>query len=911
VRSRRRLLAVAIISTLTVSAAGLGAAGAVNFGNHKVGRTPSGAILPENQKVTPAGTQIEVDGRLVSSSLRPDGATAAALTWQNFTGYLSIIDVAGGTVRQQLHLERDKIGDGTVTFDGPLYSADGKTLWFGQSSDVIKLTVADDGTVSSPTVIPFTQTPGGDLPSGMALSEDGAKLYVALNTANEVAVVDASTNAVLKRIPVGNAPRQVVLKGGKAYISDEGGRRAQPGDSTNLSYTTPIVADKQTGAATTGDVSVVDLAAQRQTSLIPVGLHPTALLAVGNDILVANGGDDSVSAIDTTSNTVGQTFNVNPLPSQPIGAAPNGLGLIDATHVAVTLGRDNALAVYTYTGARTPVSFEGLVPTAWYPVGVQFDSALGKLVVTNDKGVSALGPDQPVSEGPHTAPAPQTVSGRNVYADIGSLSVLAAPSADQLKKSTAQVYTNNGWFDLAQNNQPARRNIAPVALPANLGEPSKIKHVFLIVKENRTYDQVLGDVKTGQGNPALAQFGQTITPNQHALGTTFPLLDNFYDSGTLSADGHNWLMQANANDYTEKEFGNFERSYPASGGDALAYQRNGFLWNAAKQAGRTARDWGEYANFFTVNGAPNPDSTWQDWYHDSQVLEGKATGPLHVPVSALNSYSDIASLNNIMQHHFPNFDMNIPDQYRADLFLKDFQHYEEKGNLPNLNMVWLPVDHTAGNAPGFPIPVSEVADNDLAVGRIVDAISHSKDWKDSAVFVVEDDAQDGTDHVDGHRSTALIASPFARRGVEVPTYYTQVNMVRTIEQILGMAPMNQMDLAAEPMRDAFTDTPDTTPYTAVANQIPLDWFPGAPTGAMAQAWSDWSAKTFAGTDVREDQSDPAKLNRAIWYSSTDYAKPYPGDAKVLTPDEVRGVDRPAPASVGAPPGATASPDTDG
>ena len=302
------------------------------------------------------------------------------------------------------------------------------------------------------------------------------------------------------------------------------------------------------------------------------------------------------------------------------------------------------------------------------------------------------------------------------------------------------------------------------------------------------------------------------------MASTFGLFDNFYDEGTLSADGHNWLVQADANDYIEKEFGAFYRSYPAQGGDALAYQRDGFLWNAVQAAGGTAKDFGEYNNFLKQ---PGTVPSWSQYYQDSQILEGKASGPLPVPLSQVYSYADIPSLNAIDDHQYPVFDLGIPDQYRADIWLQSFRQSEKTGDLPNLNMLWVPDDHTAGVGTGDPNPVAEVADNDLAVGRIIDAISHSQFWSTSAVFVVEDDTQNGVDHVDGHRGPLLIASPYAKRGIVDSTYYSQLNLVKTIEQILGVAPMNQEDRAAEPMFDAFTNTPDYTPYTVVPNIIPL------------------------------------------------------------------------------------------
>jgi hypothetical protein len=404
-----------------------------------------------------------------------------------------------------------------------------------------------------------------------------------------------------------------------------------------------------------------------------------------------------------------------------------------------------------------------------------------------------------------------------------------------------------------------------------------------------------------------------VTPNGHALSSTYGLYDNFYDEGTLSADGHNWLVQADANDYIEKEFGAFYRSYPAQGGDALAYQRDGFLWNAAAAAGQTSESFGEYNNFLNQE-APTP--SWSDYYQDSQILEGKAKGPLPVPESSVDTYADIPSLNAIDDHEYPAFDLGIPDQYREDVWAQSFAKSVKTGKLANLNLIWMPDDHTAGVGTGDPNPVAEVADNDLAVGRMIGTISHSKYWSSSAVFVLEDDSQNGVDHVDGHRAPLEIASPYAKRGVVDSTYYTQLNVVKTIEQMLGIAPMNQEDRAAEPMFDAFTNTANLTPYTVRPNQIPLTQgltTTSASSAAVARApqtaaaqhvpaaeravyqqWVVWSRNgRFNGSTALQDWANPAQLNRLDWYSAHNWAVPYPGDAVILAPSEVPGHNLPA------------------
>jgi YVTN family beta-propeller protein len=927
------------LSTVAV-AAGLGS----GFGNAKVGTAnAAGILLPTNQRIKPIGQRLLIkDGRLLSSTISPNGEYLAALTWNDFTGFLTIIDLKTGTILQQVGtgVGADKtIGDGDVAADGPLYSADGKSLWFPQGADLVHFAVGSDGKVSHPVVIPLSQsttnlnttaTVTDDLPSGMALSPDGSRLYVALNGINELGVIDTATNTLVRTIKVGNAPRQVVLVGHEAFVSNEGGRPAKPGEYTNQSDGTAIVANKVTGAASTGTVSEVNLDTGREVKEIAVGLEPTAeYLAPHGTLMVANSNDDSFSMIDTKTAEVVQTVNVNPLPGSTVGSYPNAITMPDPGHILVSIGRDNALAVYGYSGAGMPVKYEGLLPTDFYPVGVTYDKAIGKIVVTNDKGIGARGPASKIDKGPGTSPAPETVTGHNTYDDTGSLTRFAMPTTAALGAYTHQVFVNNDWEHLLASTPLTHATAAAAAIPVHLGDPSKIKHVFLIVRENRTYDQDLGDIGKGDSDAALAQFGAKVTPNGHALANSFGLFDNFYDEGTLSADGHNWLVQADANDYLEKEFGAFYRSYPAQGGDALAYQRDGFLWNAAEAAGNSVEDFGEYNNFLRQ---PSPVPSWSTYYKDAQILEGKATGPLPVPTSSVYSYADIPSLNAIDDHAYPVFDLGIPDQYRVDIWLRSFAQSEKTGKLPNLNLMWMPDDHTAGVGTGDPNPVAEVADNDLAVGRVIDTISHSKFWSSSAVFVVEDDTQNGTDHVDGHRGPLLIASPYAKRGIVDDTYYTQLNLVKTIEQILGIAPMNQEDRAAEPMFDAFTNTPDLTPYAARPNQIPLTYgltttakgtsasakasassssgssssvtpfVPASPAKigvpvserAVYNEWVEWSRSgRFNGTHPIQDWANPEQLNRLDWYSAHGWKVPYPGDKTILSPQQVPGHNLPA------------------
>lgn len=945
---RRRLGAVAaLVAFVAVVGVASAAFGGVNpFASEEVGQVYHGAtLLPTNQWISPIGNRIEdPNGRIVSSTLSPDGQYMAALTWNEFTGYLTIFNLKTGKIVQEEGAYPNTLDPAAgepgeeVGADGPLYSPDGKTLWVPQTGDIAKFTVdPETGMVSEKVIVKLPSAangpapeysteakhPGEALASGMALSPDASKLYVALNGSNTLGVINTATNEVEKEIPVGNAPRQVVLDGNTAYVSNEGGRPTRPGDTTNLSDGTPIVSSPVTGAATTGTVSVVNLTTGTQEQEIPVGLQPTALYRSGGALFVANSNDDSISVIDTATNAVAQTTSTNPLPGADVGSYANAITMPDPNHVLVSIGRDNAIAVYKYTGLTSwrhggfngwrgrptqPLQYKGLLPTDWYPVGVQPDPALGsgEIVVTNDRGIGDRGPQAKICKGTETSPAPECVKGYNTYDDTGTVTTFKLPAEGELAQYTKTVFTDNDWNNVPAINGGAGDTV-PNVIPRRSGGHSPIKHIFVVVKENRTYDQVFGDLGEGNGAPELAQFGQKITPNAHALAKRFGDLDNFYDEGTLSADGHNWIVQAEANDYVEKEFGAFYRSYPAEGGDALAYQRDGFLWNAAERAGQNVKDFGEYNRYITgPPGATGGD--WKEWYEDSQILEGKQSGPLPIPTGEYKTSSDIPSLNEITDPAYPRFDLEIPDQYRYDIWKAEFEHEEGANAVPSLTLIWLPDDHTGG----APDPVAQVADNDLAFGRIVETISHSKVWKDSAIFGVEDDTQNGVDHVDGHRAPAFVISPYAKGGVQ-DEYSTQLNMVRTVEQILGIQPMNQEDYAAEPMYGAFTEAPNFEPYTAAPNEIPLTLGVagfaataaakmGGPTeGAVPasmqgvyKAWTSWRGhQSFLGRDAVPDTAKPVLLNRFDWYSAHDWKVAYPGDPKIYLPDEVPGRNLPA------------------
>jgi YVTN family beta-propeller protein len=875
-----------VTAAIMVTAVGAGAAYAGGaFGNkplahHTVGKQADGSYLMQtNQFVTPAGDVIQEKGRPFGLALSPDGKTAAALnTGGATTGIVTIFDLVNHKVVQQT-------GAGKISDGGVIYSADGKDLWAARPGDLQRFPVNTDGTLGAPITITLPGVGGHRaVPAGLAWTPDG-KLLVTLSANNTLGVVDTTSNALVEQIPVGNVPNSVVVVAGKAYVSNQGGRPAQSGDQTDNSYGTPIVTNTS-AVPTTGSVSEVDLGSATQIRTFPVGLEPSALLAVGTNLLVANTNSDSVSSIDTVKQQVGRTFAANPAPGAPYGAQPNGLTMLDPTHLAVSLGRDNAVAVYSYQDAYAQPSFEGLIPTGSFPTGIAQDAALGRLVVGSEQGIGSVGANGTVAEGVGTTPGTSHLG----YNFVGTVQTVPTPTPAQMATYSEQVFKNNQWNDLQARNRTGSGKAAPVAVPASVGDPSTIQHVFLIVKENRTYDQVLGDVAKGNGDASLAQFGQKITPNIHALATQFPLIDNLYSDGTNSAEGHHWLDQAFVNNYMQQMYGNYTRSYQT--GDPMSNVPSGWIWDDAVSHGKSVVNWGEQIDRYTdASGNATTANSWTSWLHDSQVLDGTASGPLTYPLGTYTAKTDIPSLAKITKADFPNFDLNIPDQYRASMFQQDFAGYVKNNNLPALNMMWVMNDHTAGTTPGGITPEAHVADNDLAVGRIVDTITHSPYWKNSAIFVVEDDSQNGVDHVDGHRTPALVISPYAKRGAVVDSYYSQLNMMRTIEQVLGLPPMNQQDMAAEPMYDAFTNKPDFTPYTTLPNNIPLTetnpqpTAPSTTTGALEAAWAQWSAHQDWKT---EDMVNMAQGNRDTWYAGNGFTKPYPGDSKVLMPGEVPG-----------------------
>jgi YVTN family beta-propeller protein len=926
-------------------AAGLGipalaGAQSVPYPTYVAGPQSDGSwVVSNGQIITPAGTQVNLGIRVRAKAiaLNPNVSThtAAVLTMgtsnTDGNGAVEVFDTLSGVVLQS-YIPLKGV-DPSGSYKGIAYSADGKHLVFSQDSSNVTITkvtaqglLEDDAQVSVPPNNSFIDcfpnsptgayaeacgtfyTPSTSYPGDIALSMDGKSAYALLNQNDTLAKINltATMPTLGAQIRVGNAPHSIVIgsNGTTAYVSNEGGRAAEEEDFQIYSAGTEIVADPTVGAAITGTVSVVDLPSMTVTANIPTGLHPTGMAFYGTYLLVANTYSDSISVIDTATNQVAWTIDLGlpigvPGEVQPAyGAAPNSIAVDAKKGIAyVALYNANAIGVVNLSnGAKHPVM--GMIPVAYAPCSVALDEADKVLIVANDKGIGAR----------YSFETDYKVTSYNTHQDDGTVSIVPVPNNRALQAMTKQVSENNHW-DLRQNIESAgggNPDAKPVAIPGKIGEPSLIQHVFLIIRENRTYDQILGDVAAGNGDPSLAVFGGKDTPNVHELVKRFPLLDNFYDPSRQSADGHQWITEGMAPYADDIQSPDWVRSYPGgNGGDALAYQNKGFLFSEAAAAGLPVKIYGEYVETDTFKQPTSSTSepTWSQFYADSQCFEGgpacAAPGiPGEKTLYYQNTVQAESSLPAVSIHlikNFPQFDLGIPDQFRVDLWLQDFQSDVASGTVPALSILWVMDDHTGGP----PTPDAEQADNDLAVGRIIDYISHSNVWATSAIFIEEDDAQNGVDHVDGHRSPGYIVSPYAvQNGPADHTYYTQVNMTRTMEQILGLPPMNQIDLVASPMRTAFVQgvppADNFKPWTHVPNQVPLDQGVATTTmntpsssavKALKAAWLQKKAQIFAGKLTKPDSEDPDTVNHLNWYMATGFVRPYPGEKSVRPPSD--------------------------
>lgn len=841
-------------------------------------------VTPVNQLLTPYGKQIELAGlRPQALALSPDGNR---LLVSGKTSELLVINVETAEIVQRVAFPGDQQKEapsvvspnilnpdrrGQVSFTGLRFSHDGKRVYLSNVNGSIKVFAVDATGAVQPShtiALPDANAPRRkpEIPSGLALSADDTKLYVCGNLSNTLLEIDTVKGTVLRTFPVGMAPYDVVLSGDKVFVSNWAGRRPGEGDLTGPAGRGTLVrVDSVRHISNEGSVSIIHLSENRVSNELIAGLHASAL-AVSPDqkyVVCANAGSDNLSLIDVEKEVILETIWAKHKPSDLFGASPNALAFHSSGKTLyVANGTQNAIAVLHFDPEEKGDSkIEGLIPAGWFPGAIVFHPQRQMLCVANIKGL----PISPKKQG-------SGVTGFNSHHYHGSVSLMPLPTAEDRAKLSERAAKNIRRGAIAQAALPARANQPARVIPERVGEPSLIKHVVYIIKENRTYDQVFGALKEGRGQADLCIFGEQVTPNQHKLVREFVLLDNTYCAGILSADGHQWSTTAFSTDYMEKSFAGFPRSYPDGMGedeaDALAYSPAGFLWDNAIAHHKTIRNYGEFMapkvrwSDPAKRGSPNYLACYRTWKGESQEV-------------IFESEPSVETIRPFSPTDYVGWNMSVPDQYRADFIIRELKEYESKGEYPNLVIICLPNDHTSGTSPGCPTPASCMADNDLAVGRIVEALSHSRFWKDMAIFAIEDDPQAGWDHVSGYRTTAYCFSPYSKRKQTISTQYNTTSLIRTMEQILGLPPMNQFDASATPMFDCFTDKPDLTPFEAVPNRVPLDQMNPNPAAILDKILRS-DALTSLQLNFREvDKAPEDVLNRILWRAQRGSAVPYP------------------------------------
>ncbi len=845
--------------------------------------TRSPFVMPYNRIIDAAGESVSfgdagLENHSLDAVILPDGKTLAV---EDRFG-IAFFDVG----RRKLISRWDYSQSGTYkgsmsAFSGIkaimhhdstfiFWSAGGR----GKPNSYVMQAVWDGSRARLVRVISFEVLPPATiaLPNEVVVREEAGTLYLytVLNGNNQLVKIRVSDQQVIWKAPTGVAPFGLALLNGKAYVTNWAGPVPDPAtglETAGVPWGSAYV-DPKTGATARGTVSIIDLRGGQPEKELAVGLHPNAIISSpdGRFLYVANGNSDYVSVIDARTRQVTDSVFVGLFNrgNGYIGSTPNALAISSqGTTLYVANGMDNAVCVVQLgakiaTAGTGNTQIKGYIPTQAYPSGLVLHN--NELYVTNLEAVGARVAN-PVDQGRK----PGILKAFNSHKQLASISFIPLPNDAQLQAYTEQVKRQSLQFRLALTEQTPRPNRAPRPVPERIGEPSVFRHVLYIIKENRTYDQVLGDVHQGNGMPDLCIFGDSITPNQHRLAQDYLLLDNYHVSGKSSAEGHHWASAAMVTDYTEKSVRAWFRSYPHVLNDALVYDKKGLIWNNALDHGKTVRMYGEACTCHF-------DEKGQNWSRLYQLRqEGK-------PFSYTNT-TTISRVRPVLAANFPGCDNEtVSDQMRADAFIRELAETAANpaADLPNLMVMSLPNDHTAGLNPAFPMPRAMVADNDLAVGRIIDAVTHSRFGASTVIFITEDDSQAGWDHVSAYRTTGFIVSPYSRLRKTVHTNYNQTSMVRTIEQILGLPPMNVIDATALPMFDCFTDKPDFTfAYKYLPNRINLAQMNPSPTGMKGPALR------FANQSIRHgfyliDRGHDDLLNRILWFTAKG-KKRYPAE----------------------------------
>lgn len=852
---------------------------------------PDAGVFAVGQRVTPAGVQSVFNGRVAGVRFGADASelwavvpgNAWRMAWRDnrvrahitFNGRPGVHGIVIDPITKRPTLSSvgklpADVAASRTPGGPPLSRAKSVTQWVSYSVDSAARIGSESGALG--------EFMAGGPSIAKSKSVDGHRVVVVpLPADDKLAVLDADNGAKLRSVSLGVLPIASALSpdGAIAWVTVFGGAKPKPGTRSATQCCDPAaepVRINARGIALPGTVERVDVVRGVVTHRLTVGKHPTGLAwdYARQRLYVANGNSDDISVIDTRTNTLVGAIALAPFRERRIGLTPTALALTsDGNTLLVTLGGANAVAIYRVgSSAPTAATLRGLIPTGWYPSSVD---------VSADGSTIAVGTLFGVGAGTGKTNGQE---GRYVFAERGSVNVVAMPSDAELAAYTVSVAENNR-FHLASG--PLAPSIAPRAgivarpVPERPGEPSPIQHVVYIIKENRTYDQVLGDIGKGASDPTLTMFGRDITPNTHALSEQFVLLDHFFASGGNSADGHNWLTQANETAYPMWPL-YYGRSYPSEGNDPLTYSSGGFLWEAAAAKNKRVVSFGEYAPA-PSDSMPSVRAKLMAMMRDSATYSrAKARQTLK---SMYNTRSEIPSLDKILVREYPGWTQEVPDVIKADLILEHLKEWETAKQMPHLILVILPNDHTQGTSSGWCTPRACVADNDLALGKLVDGLSHSSFWKSMAILVVEDDAQNGVDHIDGHRTVAMVASPYAKRKAIDSTFYSQPSMVKTIELMLGLPALSLFDLVATDMRASFigpNEKPDFTPYNALVPRQSLfetNVKVGAISGPNASAQRA-AALASARMNFHEPDAAPTeRLNRILWGDVKGWRVPYP------------------------------------
>lgn len=798
--------------------------------------------VPTHQRLTQVGTWAELQGtRPKQVEVRRDGFLAALCTGRvrlfaedgAAAGNVALNTAGLGLAwQQESGLLFVSMGDGKIA---TLAEVEGK--WTKTAE--WKVDVPADASITGPRS-------GNPQVNGLAWSP--GHLYAALGIRNAVVDLDPVTGEVLRTISTGVAPYHLELSanGKTLAVSNRGGRAATDEEPSAPSAGSRVRVDPKTDAALGGSISLIDTGAWTARE-VPVGRQPSgaAFTSDGKRLVVADSDSDTVSVVDVDRAVRTQVVSVRPEEDSGFGQMPTDVALSgDGRTLFVACGGLNAILVADFD---SEIRARGFIPTAWYPIAVA--QREGTLFVACSKGVGTRLESKSGRWGPHDS--------------VGVIQTLKESDRSDLAALSRQVAENNRW----NREQPARPGIAAVPVPERVGEPSVFRHVVYIIKENLSYDSLFGDVEKGRGDPTLCMFGAEVSPNHHKLAEEFVLLDNAYASGTNSADGHQWTSSSVANAYSEQNYNAHSRSYPYDGGDPLAYSPEGFLWTSAVKAGKSVRVYGEFVNKPKIaHRETGKAGTWTQLWKDYRSGAGEYS---------ITADTDNAALKPLLHPNYIGFPTLVSDQWRADQFLGDLARWETAGDMPDLCILLLPNNHTTGTRAGYPTPRAQVADNDLALGRIVDALTHSRFWSDTLVLVLEDDTQLGLDHVDGHRIPAFCISPYTLRGEVVSETYDHPSFLRTIGLVLGLPAMNRFDRTATPLAGCFTASADRKPFVHVPNRIALDEMNPEPSSlsgvarelALACSKLDWS-------DI--DRADPETVTRAAWVSVFP-ERPFPED----------------------------------